>query len=39
MKEFEEKTLDEIIASGSKEDLERYYEYLESMKKEATLCL
>lgn len=28
MKEFEEKSLDEIIASGSKEDFERYYEYL-----------
>ena len=32
MKEFEEKSLDEIIASGSKEDFERYYEYLNSMK-------
>lgn len=32
MKELEEKTLDEIIASGSKEDLEKYYAYLDSMK-------
>ena len=26
------KTLDEIIASGSQEDLEKYYAYLDSMK-------
>ena len=32
MKELEEKTLDEIIASGSQEDLEKYYAYLDSMK-------
>ena len=32
MKELEEKTLDEIIESGSQEDLKKYYEYLESMK-------
>ena len=32
MKEFEEKTLEEIIASGNKEELERYFSYLDSMK-------
>lgn len=32
MKQFEEKTLEEIIASGNKEELKRYYEYVESMK-------
>ena len=32
MKEFEEKTLEEIIESGNREDIERYYEYIESMK-------
>ena len=32
MKEFEEKTLDEIMTSSSPEAVKRYYEYLESMK-------
>ncbi len=32
MKELEEKTLEEIVESGSKEELDQYYSYLESMK-------
>lgn len=35
MKELEEKTLEEIIASGSQEEYERYYAYLDSMKTNA----
>ena len=35
MKELEEKTLEEIVESGSKEDLDQYYSYLESMKTSA----
>ena len=32
---LEEKTLEEIVESGSKEDLDQYYSYLESMKTSA----
>ena len=32
MKEFDEKTLDEVLATNDQDEIKKYYEYIESMK-------